>query len=45
LGISESLNQSGSIRTNLSLGNRYTVHTEPENWEKIDNNPVSVAKN
>ncbi len=29
------INQSGTIRANLSLGIGYTVYTEPENWEKI----------
>lgn len=39
------LNQSGTIRVNLSLGIGYSVITEPENWEKIDNNLVHLQKN
>lgn len=39
------LNQSGTIRVNLSLGIGYSVITEPENWEKINNNLVHLQKN
>ena len=39
------LNQSGTIRVNLSLGVGYSVITEPENWEKINNNFVHLQKN
>ena len=39
------LNQSGTIRVNLSLGVGYSVITEPENWEKINNNLVHLQKN
>lgn len=38
-------NQTGTIRANLSLGIGYTVYTEPENWKKINDNPVSVTEN
>lgn len=39
------INQSGTIRANLSLGVGYTIITEPENWKKIDNSIVPVFKN
>ena len=39
------LNQSGTIRVNLSLGIGYSILTEPENWEKINNNFVHLQKN
>ncbi|HZK03934.1 MAG TPA: hypothetical protein VFC94_05955 [Bacteroidaceae bacterium] len=39
------INQSGTIRANLSLGVGYTIYTEPENWEKINDNVVSLSKN
>ena len=39
------INQSGTIRANLSLGVGYTIYTEPENWKKIDSSTVSVFKN
>jgi hypothetical protein len=39
------INQSGTIRANLSLGVGYTIYTEPENWKKINNSAVSVTKN
>lgn len=39
------INQSGTIRANLSLGIGYTVYTEPENWKKINESYVSISKN
>lgn len=39
------LNENGTIRVNLSLGVGYSVITEPENWEKINNNLVHLQKN
>lgn len=39
------INQSGTIRVNLSLGVGYTVYTEPENWKKFNNSVVSIAEN
>ena len=39
------LNESGTIRVNLSLGVGYSVITEPENWEKINNNFVHLQRN
>ena len=39
------LNKSGSIRINFSVGVGYTLYTEPENWDKIDDSPLSVSKN
>ena len=39
------INKSGTFRANISLGVGYTHITEPENWEKINNNPVSITKN
>ncbi|MDO5607706.1 MAG: hypothetical protein Q4G08_04530 [Capnocytophaga sp.] len=39
------MNQSGTIRINLSLGAGYTIYTEPDNWEKINTNTVSLSKN
>lgn len=39
------MNQSGTIRANLSLGVGYTIYTEPENWVKIDNSLVPLAEN
>lgn len=39
------INQSGTIRANFSFGIGYTVYTEPENWEKLNTNIVSVTEN
>ena len=39
------LNQSGNIRVNFSMGVGYTILTEAENWEKINDNLVSPTKN
>lgn len=39
------LNQSGTIRANLSLGVGYTLYKEPENWTRIVDNTVSLGEN
>ncbi len=39
------INQSGTIRVNLSLGIGYTIFTEPENWEKINDKLVHLQEN
>ncbi len=39
------INQKGTIRANISLGAGYTIYTEPENWEKINNKIISIKKN
>lgn len=39
------INQSGTIRANLSIGVGYTTIKEPENWEKINNNVVPITLN
>lgn len=39
------LNQSGGIRVNFSLGLGYTLYTEPDNWVKVNDHPVSLKEN
>lgn len=39
------LNQSGTIRLNMSLGVYYTTITEPENWEKIKEMTFPIFEN
>lgn len=39
------INQTGNIRINFSLGMGYTIYTEPENWEKINDNTVFLTNN
>lgn len=39
------INQSGTIRANLSVGIGYTLYTEPHNWEKIIDNSFTWTKN
>ena len=39
------INLCGTIRVNLSLGVGYSILTEPDNWEKINNNAISLQEN